>query len=140
MSSETVAIRAAHSCALVESAARTCQLHKRRAHERTGRVPRISPQECVWSQIVMGNHRTRRYSQEARVASTTVPPPAPQRKLAEDGGDAGQLTALLEAVADGVVVFDREGRVLHDNPVARELLSLDQRSMGVPHTIREVGR
>jgi signal transduction histidine kinase len=54
-------------------------------------------------------------------------------------GKAGQLMAILEAVADGVVVFDREGRVLHDNLVARELLSLDQRHMGIPRTIREVG-
>jgi signal transduction histidine kinase len=54
--------------------------------------------------------------------------------------DAGQLEAILEAVADGVVVFDREGHVLHVNPVARELLCLDQRSTGVPRTISELGR
>lgn len=85
----------------------------------------------------MGTHRTRRFRQEARVASATVTPPAQERKLAEE---AGQLTAILEAVADGVVVFDREGRVLHYNPMALELLSLDQRSTGIPRTISEVGR
>jgi signal transduction histidine kinase len=85
----------------------------------------------------MSSHHRGPFSQEARVASAAVPPPAPARELAED---AGQLEAILEAVADGVVVFDREGRVRHVNPVARELLSLDRRSVGFPRTISEVGR
>jgi signal transduction histidine kinase len=81
--------------------------------------------------------RTRAFSQETFVMSETVPPLAPECKVA-DG--AGQLEAILEAVADGVVVVDREGRVLHVNPVARELLCLDQRSTGVPRTINELGQ
>ena len=84
----------------------------------------------------MGNHRTRNFSQEARVASANVAPPTPKRKVADD---SDQLEAILEAVADGIVVFDREGRVLHVNLVARELLSFDQRREGIPQTIREVG-
>ncbi len=53
---------------------------------------------------------------------------------------ACQLEAILEAMPDGVVVFDREGRILRENPVAKELLSPDSRREGLPRTISEVGR
>src|SRR5260221_7652548 len=52
---------------------------------------------------------------------------------------ARELEAILEAVADGVVVFDHEGRIVHENPAARELASLDARTEGPTRTVHEVG-
>ena len=53
---------------------------------------------------------------------------------------ASQLEAILEAMADGVVVFDRSGRILHENPAAWKLLNLDGRTEGLPRTIGEMGQ
>ncbi len=38
---------------------------------------------------------------------------------------AGQLDGIFQAIADGVFVYDREGRIISANTAARELLALD---------------
>jgi PAS domain S-box-containing protein len=44
---------------------------------------------------------------------------------AEAEQQAGQLTAVFEAMADGVVVFDAEGRLVRENAAYRSLLGID---------------
>jgi signal transduction histidine kinase/PAS domain-containing protein len=53
---------------------------------------------------------------------------------------AGQLEAVLESIADGVVVFDQEGRALRENPTARELISSNPEGLGSARTAHEVLR
>ncbi len=40
--------------------------------------------------------------------------------------ERARLEATFEALADGVCIFDRDGRIMQANPALRELLSLDQ--------------
>ncbi len=50
-----------------------------------------------------------------------------EREVAEH---AAQLEAIFESIADGVVVTDRQGRVLHMNRAFRTLLGLEQEPKG----------
>ena len=45
-----------------------------------------------------------------------------EREVAER---AAQLEAIFESIADGLVVTDRQGRVLHMNQALRTLLGLE---------------
>ncbi len=57
----------------------------------------------------------------------------------ESAARASQLEAILDTVADGVLVFDREGRILHTNHADTEFLRFDLRAEGSPRTLRERG-
>ena len=76
----------------------------------------------------MRNLRIGTFSRKARVASAMVPPPAPERELAED---AGQFAAILASIADGLMVTDAQGRLLHLNPAYQAILGLDHEPKGV---------
>jgi signal transduction histidine kinase len=51
---------------------------------------------------------------------------------------AGRLDAVIEAVTDGVVVYDRDGQVEHLNAPLRRLVALDQWPESVPPSLREL--
>jgi len=50
---------------------------------------------------------------------------AERRAREEAAARAAQLAAMIESMADGVIVHDGEGRMLHTNSAARSLLGLD---------------
>jgi PAS domain S-box-containing protein len=50
---------------------------------------------------------------------------AERRAREEAAARAAQLAAMIESMADGVIVHDREGRMLHTNSAARRLLGLN---------------
>ncbi len=50
---------------------------------------------------------------------------AERRTREEAAARAAQLAAMIESMADGVIVHDGEGRMLHTNSAARNLLGLD---------------
>ena len=53
---------------------------------------------------------------------------------------ATQLAAIVDTMADGVLVYDREGRILLTNHADTELLRLDLHPGGIPRTVRERGQ
>jgi signal transduction histidine kinase/PAS domain-containing protein len=50
---------------------------------------------------------------------------------------AGQLEAILETMADGVLVIDREGRILQTNAADTQILRFDRRPGGTPRSLHE---
>jgi PAS domain S-box-containing protein len=63
-----------------------------------------------------------------------------RRSAQEAVARASQLEAIVDTMADGVLVYDREGRILHTNHADIELLRLDLRAEGIPRTLRERGQ
>jgi PAS domain S-box-containing protein len=53
---------------------------------------------------------------------------------------ATQLAAIVDTMADGVLVYDREGLILRTNHADTELLRLDLHPGGIPRTVRERGQ
>jgi len=62
-----------------------------------------------------------------------------RRSAQEAVAHASQLEAIVDTMADGVLVYDLEGRILHTNHADTELLRLDLRAEGIPRTLRERG-
>jgi len=62
-----------------------------------------------------------------------------RRSAQEAVAHASQLEAIVDTMADGVLVYDLEGRILHTNQADTALLRLDLRAEGIPQTLRERG-
>ncbi|MGH2517321.1 MAG: PAS domain-containing sensor histidine kinase, partial [Ktedonobacterales bacterium] len=59
---------------------------------------------------------------------------------AEGARWASRLEAVSEALADSMVIFDRDGRILHANAADRAMFGYDARATGFATTLRERGR
>lgn len=59
---------------------------------------------------------------------------------AERAHHASQLEAVFEALADSVLMFDRDGRILQANAADRAMFGYDGRSNGFTSTLRERSR
>lgn len=62
---------------------------------------------------------------------------AEQGMQAEDARRVNRLEAVIESLADSVVVFDRDGRILHANAADRAMFGYDSRSNSYTATLRE---
>jgi signal transduction histidine kinase len=62
-----------------------------------------------------------------------------QMKRTNAEPSASQWQTIFEAMADSVLVFDRDGRILQTNAAERALLGLDSRLTRLPMTIYERG-
>jgi PAS domain S-box-containing protein len=63
------------------------------------------------------------------------------RRSAQEAMDhASQLEAIVDTMADGVLVYDREGRILSTNHADTELMRMDLRAGDTPRTLRERGQ
>src|SRR5262249_15813667 len=65
--------------------------------------------ERVAERVSLAIHSARQYDAERRARQ-------------EAAARAAQLAAMIESMADGVIVHDSEGRMLHTNSAARSLL------------------
>ena len=63
-----------------------------------------------------------------------------RRSAQEAAAHASQLEAIVDTMADGVLVYDRDGRILNTNHADTELLRLDLLAEGTPRTLRERGQ
>lgn len=72
-----------------------------------------------------------------------VPPAEPAREQAapvEITGDARQLDTAFDALADSVLIFDREGHILRANAADHMLLGYDSDAAGFATSLQERGR
>src|SRR5262249_52154502 len=76
----------------------------------------------------MSSRRVRTSRRKGRGARATAPPPVPRRTRAEH---AGQPEAILESIADGLIITDAQGRLLQLNPAYQAILGLDHVPKGV---------
>jgi PAS domain S-box-containing protein len=67
-------------------------------------------------------------------------PSEPEAAAQETPARATQLAAIVDTMADGVLVYDREGRILRTNHADTELLRWDLHPGGIPRTVRERGQ
>jgi PAS domain S-box-containing protein len=66
-------------------------------------------------------------------------PSEPEGAAQGNPGRATELAAIVDTMADGVLIYDREGRILRTNHADTELLRLDLHPGGIPRTVRERG-